>query len=87
MYYAQTVEDKFIEVGPHDTVRIINVETVWPKWYWWILALLLLWPVLFVLMFMGKPQYVVNIAGVEQRLHKVDWLNLQNYIYSDLRSV
>jgi hypothetical protein len=87
MYQLEQANGELLSVSPHDTIKLISSEKTFAKWYWWLLALLLFWPALLVMIFLTTQEYIVSIQGTNYRVKKPDWVNLQNYMYNDLRSV
>lgn len=51
-----------------------------PHWGWWVLWLLLCWPIMFVLFFMGKRVATVCCNGVSITVSEATGVNLMNEI-------
>jgi hypothetical protein len=80
-----TMQGKSISISPDSSVRPIKKGTKYPHWGWWVLCLLVMWPAVFVLAFMGKECYSVNVDGIIVEFDLVNY-NLLMQVVSGAKS-
>ena len=74
-----TTKGESIAVAKGAVVTTLKKKTVYPHWGWWVLVLLLCWPLVVALCFMGKEVYEVDINGEVVELDPIEYQTLMSF--------
>jgi hypothetical protein len=79
-----TMQGKSISISPDSSITVLRKFTSYPHWGWWVLWLLVAWPVIIALAFMGKETYIVSVDGVTVDFDLVTYNILMQFISGKL---